>query len=304
MGSESNVTNFKVGDKLIYGDGGWYEEGTIVTVLDVDSEDTHMPYYVTDGEDELWIEPDNLTLKPTKNQRITALESEVATLKAEVEALKKAQQVTVAPTITVKSDADIPSIAAKLADQLERATEKRQSQTPNQQASANSLRKAIIAEAKAFVAKYTTPNSRYDDTSVVVRNTRCTYDFYVNEKKRVVTVLFRSVTRRSVIVKAIAKCAPDDVFNTDIGKAIALGRALGLNVERFEQAVKPTEVVVGHVVTTKDIAGVSHTQQVTHFERHYNTKCAMFADGRGVSTEKFTDSASLPIIVDDTEAKY
>jgi len=304
------MANFKVGDKfrLISGGGEFplngAENGEIYTVIsDLDHHHggyTYKTYkfYYNDNENTAYARPEQMELvsqKPTKNQRISALESEVEKLKAELEALKKAQ---------IKAPTQSEQIAKALSAALTKVNESKPKLTPNQQASANSLRKAIIAEAKAFVAKYTTPNSRYDDTSVVVRNTRCTYDFYVNEKKRVVTVLFRSVTRRSVIVKAIAKCAPDDVFNTDIGKAIALGRALGLNVERFEQAVKPTEVVVGHVVTTKDIAGVSHTQQVTHFERHYNTKCAMFADGRGVSTEKFTDSASLPIIVDDTEAKY
>src|SRR5690606_23225219 len=74
---------------------------------------------------------------------------------------------------------------------------------------------------------------------------------FVNKDKRIVTAIPRLVHARfdAHSDKKFAKCAPDDVFNADIGKAIALGRALGLDVSRFEQAVKPTEVVVGMKVT-------------------------------------------------------
>jgi len=247
------MANFKVGDKVRILDASniknavrdGFKTGEIYRVKEVYKDGRPVVEHETDflafHDYELqYIE--KVSDKPTKNQRISALEqaqasleSQVSALKAEVEALKS----------QINAPTQSEQIAKALSAALTKVNESKPKLTPNQLASANSLRKAIIAEAKAFVAKYTTPNSRYDDTSVVVRNTRCTYDFYVNEKKRVVTVLFRSVTRRSVIVKAIAKCAPDDVFNVDIGKAIALGRALGLDVSKFEQAVNPTEPVVG-----------------------------------------------------------
>src|SRR5690606_26750082 len=115
--------------------------------------------------------------------------------------------------------------------------------------SPNEQRKAIIAEAKAFVEKYsgivragTTPYTTESGGTIV--------KLFVNEKKRTVTAIphLVHVNFDDVDYKKFAKCAPDDVFNADIGKAIALGRALGLDVSRFEQAVKPTEVVVGQVV--------------------------------------------------------
>lgn len=47
-----------------------------------------------------------------------------------------------------------------------------------------------------------------------------------------------------------AKCNPSDVFNEHIGKAIALGRALGLDVSEFEQAVLKGRkyISIGHLM--------------------------------------------------------
>ncbi|MGC4375747.1 hypothetical protein WD019_02230 [Fictibacillus sp. Mic-4] len=69
-------------------------------------------------------------------------------------------------------------------------------------------------------------------------------DFYINREKRtVVSVLFRGIKR------GIAKCAPDDCFNVHIGKAIALRRALGLEVPtEYLNAPQPEEPRVGDVV--------------------------------------------------------
>jgi len=73
-----------------------------------------------------------------------------------------------------------------------------------------------------------------------------TPEFIVNTEKRTVVVLIRLYGMKNVHSKAIAKAAPDDVFNADIGKAIALGRALGVDIPReFFDAPMPTEVVVG-----------------------------------------------------------
>lgn len=251
---------FKVGDKLIYGDDDWYEPGTVVTVLDVDTKDTHMPYYVTDGLDEYWIESSNLTLKPTKNQRISALEKEVEALKEEVAALKKSRQ-------GIVITADGIQISPKL--------------TPNQQ------RAAIIEKAKEFIT-----SSERKSTCLV--GSQVKVNFYVNKKKRTVTVLVRGVFTNYLYRKAIAKCAPDDVFNEHIGKAIALGRALGLDVSEFEQAVQPTEFAVG-----QETAGAFLVFG----------KVIRISDGRAYTEEGtywLVDSLARKVafITDDTEAQY
>jgi hypothetical protein len=74
-------------------------------------------------------------------------------------------------------------------------------------------------------------------------------DFVVNRDKRTVVALLRIFKRGEVHARGIAKCHPDDCFNATIGRAIALRRALGLEVpDEYLNAPQPTEVRVGDVV--------------------------------------------------------
>ncbi|WP_144468714.1 hypothetical protein [Bacillus pumilus] len=74
-------------------------------------------------------------------------------------------------------------------------------------------------------------------------------DFIVNAEKRTVVALRKSKSYGHIKNKGIAKCAPDDCFNVHIGKAIALRRALGLEVPtEYLNVTQPTEVRVGDVV--------------------------------------------------------
>src|SRR5690625_686910 len=73
--------------------------------------------------------------------------------------------------------------------------------------------------------------------------------FVINKHKRTVVVLMYGAFSNKVRSRGIAKCAPDDCFNVHIGKAIALRRALGLEVpNEYLNAPQPTEVRVGDVV--------------------------------------------------------
>ena len=65
-------------------------------------------------------------------------------------------------------------------------------------------------------------------------------EFVVNPEKRAVVALLYRTNGGALVGKGIAKCMPGDVFNEHIGKAIALGRTLGLDVSEFEGAVQPT----------------------------------------------------------------
>lgn len=88
----------------------------------------------------------------------------------------------------------------------------------------NQQRAAIIEKAKQFVEE------NQDDY----------FHVEVDDEKR--TVFTWKLITEGKIYKAItglASCHSDDVFNEHIGKAIALGRALGLDVSEFEQAVQP-----------------------------------------------------------------
>lgn len=81
-------------------------------------------------------------------------------------------------------------------------------------------------------------------------------EFHVNRDKRTVTALVRSgimPSGKKPDAVGIAKCAPDDVFNADIGKAIAAERALGLTLtEAFVNAPKPEKALVGMIVMYDD----------------------------------------------------
>lgn len=219
--------------------------------------------------------------KPSKKQRIKALEREVAALKAEMEALRGVKKKAYENTKT-----------------------------------ANQLRAEVIADAKSFVKKHTdkksraylyVPDSRPDCHDWNVSEIR----FEVNAEKRTVVALAIGVASGRVVEKATAKCAPDDVFNADIGKAIAVGRLFGLDVERFVNAPKPDKKVVGHVVQiahTLDadcIYGVGKITDVTFSSSRY------YYDSTTFKSDTYSPDFSSPIgtplgskILDDTEAQY
>lgn len=126
---------------------------------------------------------------------------------------------------------------------------------------AESLRKAygkeptrdeIVAKAIADVAELKgrmrgiTTNSEGNST---FRHRISTVDFVVNSEKRTVVALVKGRNTLELFEKGIAKCAPNDVFNAHIGKAIALRRALGLDVPaEYLNAPQPEKARVGDVV--------------------------------------------------------
>ncbi|MGM0967008.1 MAG: hypothetical protein ACQEWR_00400 [Bacillota bacterium] len=74
-------------------------------------------------------------------------------------------------------------------------------------------------------------------------------EFIVNTEKRTVVSIRKAFGNGRVISKGIAKCAPNDCFNVHIGKAIALRRALGLEVPaEYLNVPQPTEVRDGDYV--------------------------------------------------------
>ncbi|WP_333980456.1 hypothetical protein [Bacillus pumilus] len=98
-------------------------------------------------------------------------------------------------------------------------------------------RDVIVARAKVDIeALYATDLGYY-------------HDFIVNAEKRTVVALRKSFAEGYIRDRGIAKCAPTDCFNAHIGKAIALRRALGLEVpSEYLNVPQPTDVRVGDVV--------------------------------------------------------
>lgn len=108
--------------------------------------------------------------------------------------------------------------------------------------SPNELRAEVIKKAKEFVEENKNTVVKIESRYYVVNTS-----FITNASKRTVVALVKGVETRKVRFKGIAKCNPSDVFNEHIGKAIALGRALGKDVSEFENAVQPT-LAVGQIV--------------------------------------------------------
>ena len=135
--------------------------------------------------------------------------------------------------------------------------------TPNQQ------RAAIIEKAKTFVKENVAngrTSGRYKDKgNSTYRNNFYDVDFFVKERKVTAVVYWLEFNEKRVSEPSNvgrAKCNPNDVFNEHIGKAIALGRALGLDVSEFEQAVQPIEIVKGMEIMLFNSDGKDHKSGV------------------------------------------
>lgn len=165
--------------------------------------------------------------------------------------------------------------------------------------STNQQRAAIIEKAKQFVENIVGEYDSFYTTIGKHKNQSVTPIFHVNEKKRAVTVLIYGAFSKRLIFKGIAKCNPSDVYNEHIGKAIALGRALGLDVSEFEQAVQPT-IAVGQIVHS----GMTIYEVLTLENIFGNVK---YKDDNGYWQD--AEGGYLPTetwytIINDTNAKY
>lgn len=283
---------------------GHYRNGMEMSVYERDATGVRChsksPYgysYIFDYEYEVIVEA-----KPSKSERISLLESQVAELQAKVEALQKRRKpasfLTQAPTIH-NVTVNLGESTAKTAEQLSEVFRKFSEEYGGNKPTPNEQRKAVIERAKAFVAKHTEKSGKaFISEGVSFGRYVCDVQFIVNIEKRVVTLLAKGVNSGKVHAKAIAKCAPDDVFNADIGKAIALGRALGLDVGEFENAVKPTEVVVGmRVLRTGDFKSTRGLRTIV-------SKVDGGAAFRTKEGDGLTYAEYIVNITDDTEAQY
>ena len=149
--------------------------------------------------------------------------------------------------------------------------------TPNQQ------RAAIIEKAKKFVDEH---KSKYRSEWNIVGQTVQILIYDSNG----MLMMFRQ-----------AKCNPNDVFNEHIGKAIALGRALGLDVSEFEQAVQPNEVVPGHIIVWNESPDEPHevvTKNGDWFDFIY------LKDNKRYNNHEYCEIERFTTILNDTNAKY
>ncbi|TWM68760.1 hypothetical protein [Bacillus licheniformis] len=108
-----------------------------------------------------------------------------------------------------------------------------------QEKTAQERRDEIVERAKADVERLRMINRMLQTFDIT---------FDINRESRTVEAVAKKPNSRTAFY-GTAICAPDDCFNIHIGEAIALHRALGLEVpDEYLNAPQPTEVRVGDVV--------------------------------------------------------
>lgn len=122
-----------------------------------------------------------------------------------------------------------------------------------QQFNAQARRDEIVEKAKQDIKELAKDGKSFftpgDIGNYTYRHRVFYVEFVVNRKKRTVVALVRGARTGKLRERGIAKCHPNDCFNVHIGKAIALRRALGLDVpDEYLNAPQPTEVRVGDIV--------------------------------------------------------
>jgi hypothetical protein len=178
-------------------------------------------------------------------------------------------------TINVTVNGTVDDVAQAVADAMKRELTKMSAHEFVSHAeellglgkSAQELRDEIVERAKRDVAELAKPHwNGSGDLVYAIHPFLYTAEFVVNRDKRTVVCLLRQYSRRNgypVERRGIAKCAPGDVFNAHIGRAIALRRALGLPVpDEYLNAPQPTEVRVGDAVK---IIGNQESGNLLHF---------------------------------------
>lgn len=166
--------------------------------------------------------------------------------------------------------------------------------------SPNQLRKEIIEKAKEFVENILGEYETFRITIGKYKNQNVRAVFRVNTNKRAVTALIYGAFSKELVFKGIAKCHPDDVFNEHIGKAIALGRALGLDVSEFENAVQPT-ITIGQIV----VSDIGTEYKVCSLENVVGN--VKFRDSKGNLQDAiggYLPDEKWYKIIDDTNAIY
>lgn len=256
-----------------------YNSGVMVEELKGDA-----PYI---GHDEYEVIIGDTQPTPTLTARVTELEAKVAELETQL-AGKTQTADTTAPMSVAEAGKAIRDGLAKALEAVAKVT------TPNQR------RAAVIKQAREFVAEHTKHNGRAGRNSGVLVGHYVTIpEFIVNAEKRTVVVLMKGVNgSHPVFAKGFAKCAADDVFNVDIGKAIALARALDVKVPaEFLNAPKPSEIVVGMRVEWD-----GSRYHYPGFSKEIGPPGRYIDAGDMCAIDSMF--AKKGIIIDDTEAQY
>ncbi|WP_338532595.1 hypothetical protein RBB83_17300 [Paenibacillus peoriae] len=223
---------------------------------------------------------------------ISALALRLDALTERMDALEaKVTQVT-QPTTTVDTEVVLKAVR-RFSEGLKRSVSDAL-KTPQQR------RDEIVERAKADVKELAREDGKYLVPTSFGNNYVTNVEFIVNRDKRKVTAILRGVASNKIRAVGRAKCAPNDVFNAHIGKAISLRRALGLEVPaEYLNVPKPTEVRKGDVVE-----GTSHSGAigpVLEFGHDGGENFVIYSnDTNRRCPDKCWSGATRVIILDDT----
>lgn len=127
---------------------------------------------------------------------------------------------------------------------------------------------------------------------------------YKNERK----VEARCVQPDSSYNIGTAVIAEDAVFNLDIAKAIAVGRALEIDVSEFANAVQPTEWVVGMGLRGTNFKGEHFNYdaitKITNDDEFGTRLWCKNSFATKNAKERVGQNCENPVITDDTNAQY
>lgn len=167
-------------------------------------------------------------------------------------------------------------------------------------------RDEIVDQAKCDVAELSTtwrpgcPGLNYGPSAFDPEDE--TVNFSINHEKRTVVcyITYWSVInqRTQISFRGIAKCDPTDCFNVHIGKAIALRRALGLEVpDEYLNAPQPTEVRVGDVVNGAKFDSYYKPNMRFTLTREHGTESFYYAESK---TGDYIFRKQIGAIIDDS----
>ncbi|PID15568.1 hypothetical protein CSV63_07240 [Sporosarcina sp. P34] len=170
--------------------------------------------------------------------------------------------------------------------------------------SANEQRAELIQRAREFVQKYESVET--GDLNFHIGNATAQLHFYKTEfvrKENKITALVRWMSHGTEVQSVVrhvgrSQCITGEVFNEWIGKAIALARALEIDIPKeFMNAVQPDEVVLGMVV------GKFIHPDVDESYTSVVSKPGQYPRGGRLSAID-SDFVRLSTIIDDTNAQY
>lgn len=173
----------------------------------------------------------------------------------------------------------------------------------------NTERAEVIESAKEFV---NTNGAGEFEVTIGFGATHTVYtNLITNSEERVVTALLKDVNTNKVVAKGVSKCSLNDVYNKYIGEAIALGRALGADVRKFENAPRPKGIPKGVSVDVRSRSGklqasgeVENYNKLTgelEFSKIHNARSFIIVEMKGRIKRVNADKLK---IIDDTNAIY